>query len=73
MLAINQVLELNNLIKAAQPGSPLYKLPPVVDPSNDVSDVLVKALEWIMLSREWNLTVRDLTAFTNRARHSLRR
>jgi hypothetical protein len=31
MLAINQVLELNNLIKAALPGSPLYKLPPVVD------------------------------------------
>ncbi len=42
MLAINQVLELNNLIKAALPGSPLYKLPPVVDPSNYVSDVLVK-------------------------------
>jgi hypothetical protein len=42
MLAINQVLELNNLIKAAQPGSPLYKLPPVVDPStgNDGSDAL---------------------------------
>ena len=52
MLAINQVLELNNLIKAALPGSLLYKLPPVVDPSNHVSDVLVKALEWNMLSRE---------------------
>ncbi len=61
MLAINQVLELNNQIKAALPGSPLYKVPPVVDPGNDVSDVLVKALEWNMLSREWNLTVRDLT------------
>jgi hypothetical protein len=56
-----QVLELNNMIKAAPRDSPLYKLPPVVDPSNDIADVLVKALEWNMLSREWNLTVSDLT------------
>ena len=56
-----QVLELNNMIKAAPRDSPLYKLPLVVDPSNDIADVLVKALEWNMLSREWNLTVSDLT------------
>ena len=49
------------MIKAAPRDSPLHKLPPVVDPSNEIADVLVKALEWNMLSREWNLTVSDLT------------
>jgi hypothetical protein len=48
------------MIKAATRDSPLFKLPPVVDPSNEIAEVLVKALEWNMLSREWNLTVSDL-------------
>ncbi len=41
--------------------SPLYKLPPGVDPSNEIAEVLVKSLEWNMLSREWNLNVGDLS------------
>jgi hypothetical protein len=49
------------MIKAAPCDSPLHKLSPVVDPSNEIADVLVKALEWNMLSREWNLTTSDLT------------
>ena len=32
----------------------------MVDPSNEMAEVLVQALEWNMLSREWNLNVRDL-------------
>ena len=60
ILFLCQVLELNNMIKAAPRDSPLHKLPPVVDPSNEIADVLVKTLEWNMLSREWNLTVSDL-------------
>ncbi len=48
------------MIKAAKSDSPLFKLPPVVDPSNEIAEVLIKALEWNMLSREWNLTVSDL-------------
>jgi hypothetical protein len=35
-------------------------LQPVVDPSNEIAEVLVKALEWNMMSREWNVTVSDL-------------
>ncbi len=31
-----------------------------VDPSNEMAEVLVQALEWNMLSREWNINVRDL-------------
>ena len=54
-------MELNNLIRMARSDSPLYKLPPVVDPSNEIAEVLVKSLEWNMLSREWNLNVGDLS------------
>jgi hypothetical protein len=31
-----------------------------VDPSNEIAEVLVAALEWNMLSREWNVTASDL-------------
>ena len=57
-----QVAELNAKITAASKDktSPLYKVPPVVDPSNEMAEVLVQALEWNMLSREWNINVRDL-------------
>ena len=53
---------MNTKITAASKDkySPLYKVPPVVDPSNEMAEVLVQALEWNMLSREWNLNVRDL-------------
>ena len=56
---MHQVLELNNMIKAAPRDSPSHKLPPVVDPSNEIADVLIKALEWNMLSREWDLMASD--------------
>jgi len=59
---IYQVYELNKKISAASRDStsPLFNVPPVVDPSNEITEVLVEALEWNMLSREWNVTVSDL-------------
>ena len=39
----------------------MYKLPLLEDPSNDIAEVLVKSVEWNMLSREWNLSVSDLS------------
>ena len=39
----------------------MYKLPLVEDPSDEIADVLVKSLEWNMLSRECTLTVSDLS------------
>ena len=48
------------MIKAATRDSPLFKLHPVLDPSNESAKVLIKALEWNMLCREWNLAVSDL-------------
>ena len=56
-----QVAQINDRIKKAVPGSQLYKLPLLEDPSNEIADVLVKSLEWNMLSREWNLSVSDLS------------
>ncbi len=59
---IYQVYELNKKISAASRAStpPLFNVPPVVDPSNEIAEVLVEALEWNMLSRDWNVTVSDL-------------
>ena len=56
---IYQVYELNKKINAASKdrNSPLFNVPPVVDPSNEIAEVLVEALEWNMMSREWNVKV----------------
>ena len=59
---IYQVYDLNKKISAASRDStsPLFNVQPVVDPSNEIAEVLVEALEWNVLSREWNVTVVDL-------------
>jgi hypothetical protein len=56
-----QVAAINDKIDSAPQDSLLYKLPRVEDPSKDIADVLVKSLEWNMLSREWNLSAGDLS------------
>ncbi len=43
----------------------MYRLPLVEDPSNEIDDVLVKSMEWNMLSREWNLSVSVLSELHN--------
>ncbi len=57
MHRIFQVYELNKKISAASKdrNAPLFNVPPVVDPSNEIAEVLVEALEWNMMSREWNV------------------
>jgi hypothetical protein len=59
---IYKVYELNKKISAVSKdrNSLLFYVPPVVDTSNDIAEVLVEALEWNMLSREWNMLVSDL-------------
>ena len=61
VLIVFQVADINGKIKAAGRESPLYKLPLLEDPSNEIAEVLVKSVEWNMLSREWNLSVSDLS------------
>jgi hypothetical protein len=62
MLIIYYFDDLNAQIAAASrdKNSLLYKVPPVDDPSNEMADVLVQALNWNMLSREWNLNTSGL-------------
>ena len=61
VLFVFQVADINGKIKAAGRDSPLYRLPLLEDPSNEIAEVLVKSVEWNMLSREWNLSVSDLS------------
>ncbi len=58
---ILQVTEINNKIRSATQDSMLYRLPLVEDSSDEIADVLVKSLEWNMLSRDWNLSISDLS------------
>jgi hypothetical protein len=64
---IYQVYELNKKISAVSKdrNSLLFNVPPVVDPSNEIAEVHVEALEWNMLNREWNMSVSDLQEFHN--------
>jgi hypothetical protein len=64
MHCIYQVYELNKRISTASNdrNSPLFNVLPVVDPNNKIAEVLVEALEWNMMSREWNVAVSDLQA-----------
>ncbi len=59
---IFRIYELNKKISPASRDRnfPLFNVPPVVDPSNKITEILVEALEWNMLSREWNVTLSDL-------------
>jgi hypothetical protein len=59
-LFVFQVADINGKSRSAGRDSPLYKLPLLEDPSNEIAEVLVKSVEWKMLSREWNLNVSDL-------------
>ncbi len=54
---IYQVYELNKKISTVskERSSLLFNVPPAVDPSNEIAEVLVEALEWNMLSWEWNM------------------
>ncbi len=56
-----QLDELNKMIRAVSKDrkSPLFNVSQVVDPSYEIAEVLVKALEWNMLCLEWNMSVSD--------------
>jgi len=72
-IMIYQVHELNKKISAASKDktSPLFNVPPVRDPSNEIAQVLVEALEWNMLSREWNVSTDDLAALHKKSQNLL--
>ena len=55
-----QVLFVNDAIRKAQPGSPLHGLAPIVDPSDEIIEVLLAALRWDMQQRRFGLTAEGL-------------
>jgi hypothetical protein len=55
-----QVLFVNEAIRKAQPGSPLHGLAPIVDPSDEIIEVLLAALRWDMQQRRFGLTAEGL-------------
>ena len=55
-----QVLFVNEAIQKAQPGSPLHGLAHIVDPSDEIIEVLLAALRWDMQQRRFGLTEEGL-------------
>jgi len=55
-----QVLFVNEAIRKAQPGSPLHGLAHIVDPSDEIIEVLLAALRWDMQQRRFGLTAEGL-------------
>ena len=51
-----QVLFVNEAVRKAQHGSPLHCLAPIVDPSDEIIEVLLAALRWDMQQRRFGLT-----------------
>ena len=47
-------------IKAAKPGTRLYGLPPVSDPSNEVVEVLIQCMDWNIATRQKGIPQSDL-------------
>ena len=55
-----QVLLINRAIDAAKPGSRLYKLPHVTDPSDEIVEVLIQCMEWNIASRQSGIPESEL-------------
>ncbi len=55
-----QVLFVNEAIRKAQHGMPLHGLAPIVDPSDEIIEVLLAALWWDMQQRQFGLTAERL-------------
>ena len=55
-----QVLFVNEAIRKAQHGSPLHGLAPIVDPSDEIIEVLLAALQWDKQQRRFGLTAEGL-------------
>ena len=52
----SQVAFVNDAIRKAQHGSKLHGLAPIVDPSDEIIEVLLAALRWDMQQRRFGLT-----------------
>ena len=58
---------INEQIQAAQPGSSLYGLPEVEDPSSDIQLVLIRFIYYFMHQRRPGLTEQDIPEIQEKA------
>ena len=59
---MSQVKFVNDAIDSARSGSPLYKLPHIRDPSDEIVAVHLAALKWNVLQRRFGLVASELAA-----------
>ena len=52
----------NDAIDSAQSGSPLYKLPHITDPSDEIVAVHLAALKWNVEQRRFGLVASELAS-----------
>jgi hypothetical protein len=60
-------LLINRAIDAAKPGSRLYKLPHVTDPSDEIVEVLIQCMEWNIASRQSGISESELPDLQQKA------
>ena len=53
---------MNETIAAALPGSPLYKLDHIKDPSDEIIEVHMAALKWNIMQRRFGLVASELVS-----------
>jgi hypothetical protein len=58
---------INNAIDAADEASALFSCAHVQDPSDEIVEVLIQAMEWNILSRKWNLRISELAELQERS------
>ena len=64
---LSQVSLINRAIDAAKPGSRLYKLPPVADPSDEIVEVLIQCMEWNIASLQSGIPESELPDLQQKA------
>jgi hypothetical protein len=62
-----QVLLINKAIDAAKPGSRLYKLQHIADPSNEIVEVLIQCMEWNIVSSQSGIPESELPELQQKA------
>jgi hypothetical protein len=61
-ITISQVKFVNDAIDSARRGSPLYQLPHIEDPSDEIVAVHLAALKWNVLQRRFGLVASELAS-----------
>ena len=67
MICLLQVKFVNAAIDSAVPGSPLYRVEHIEDPSDKLIEVHIAALKWNILQRRFGLVASELETLHDRS------